>query len=58
MFLLVKNINDEEVIIGTARKELSVLNAETTGLKIYEISDEEYNPDMIYSKIEKFEEDI
>lgn len=55
MFILVKNIDGEDVIIGTARKETSVNDSLIT---IYEISDSEFNPDMIYAKIERFDEVI
>lgn len=55
MFILVKTIDDEDIIIGTARKE-TFANDET--VTIYEIADNEFKSDMIYAKIESFDEVI
>lgn len=57
MFLLVKNIDGENIIIGTATKRVSVADYEESGTKIYEINDSEFNSDMINAKIDSFEED-
>ena len=57
MFLLVKEIEGENVIIGTAQKRISAEHAEASNITVYEISDDEYTPDMIHTKIESFEED-
>lgn len=56
MFLLVKEIDDEDVIIGTAQRRVSI-ESSSPDITVYEISDDEYTPDMINSKIESFEED-
>ena len=56
MFLLVKEIDEENVIIGTAQRRVSV-ESSSSDITVYEISDDEYTPDMINSKIESFEED-
>lgn len=58
MFLLVKKIDGEDIIIGTAQKSISLQNAEMSGITIYEISDKEFVPNMVSSKIESFDEDI
>jgi hypothetical protein len=58
MFLLVKEIDDERIIIGTAQKRISAESSEKSGITVYEISDSEFNPDMIHAKIESFEEDV
>jgi hypothetical protein len=56
MFLLVKEIDGERVIIGSAQKRVSAESSEKSGITVYEISDEEYTPDMLHAKIEDFEE--
>ena len=53
MFLLVKEIDGEQIIIGTAQKQVSP----SDDIVIYEIPDDEYSSDMIYSKIDSFDED-
>ena len=57
MFLLVKEIEGENVIIGTAQKQISAEQAAASNITVYEISDDEYTPDMIHTKIESFDED-
>lgn len=57
MFLLVKEINDEQVIIGTAQKRISATSSEKSGIEIFEISDDEFKSDMIHSKIDSYEEE-
>lgn len=57
MFLLVKEIEGEQVIIGTAQKRISAQNAEKSGISIFEIPDEEFKSDMIHAKIDSYEED-
>lgn len=53
MFILVKEIDNEQIIIGTALRK--TLGGE--GVTVYEISDDEYSPDMIYSRLDSFDED-
>lgn len=56
MFLLVKEIDGENVIIGTAQRRIAA-NSSSPDITVYEISDDEYTPDMIHTKIDSFEED-
>lgn len=56
MFLLVKKIDGEDVIIGTAQKRIAA-ESSSPDIIVYEISDEEYTLDMMHTKIESFEED-
>ena len=55
MFLLIKEIAGEHVIIGSAQKTVSARSAEASRLTVYEISDNEFSTDMIYAKIESFD---
>jgi hypothetical protein len=52
MFILVKEIDGENVIIGTSYGRSSTGDDVT----VYEIPDSEYSPDMVNSKIDSFEE--
>ena len=54
MFLLVKNIDGENIIIGTAQKN-AVAGAD---IIVYEILDADYSHDMIYSRLDSFDEDV
>jgi hypothetical protein len=56
MFLLVKEIDGEQVIIGTAQKRVSAQNSADSGIEVFEISDGEFKSDMIHSKIDSYEE--
>ena len=53
MFLLVREIDNEQIIIGTALRKTSGGKDVT----VYEISDEEYSSDMVYSRLDSFDED-
>ena len=53
MFILVKEIDEEQIIIGTATKQV----AESEDVIIYEIPDSEYSPDMIHSRLDGFDEE-
>lgn len=55
MFILVKEIDDEQIIIGTAQKQVST-QPEGSGVIVYEIPDGEYTSEMIFSRIEGFDE--
>jgi hypothetical protein len=52
MFILVKEISGENVIIGTSQGN-PISNSDIT---VYEILDDEYSPDMVNSKIDSFDE--
>ena len=56
MFLLAKEIGQENVIIGTAQRRVAV-SSSSPDIMVFEISDDEYTPDMINAKIDSFEED-
>lgn len=53
MFILVKEIDGEQIIIGTATKQV----AGNDGVTVYEIPDKEYSPDMMHSKLDGFDEE-
>lgn len=55
MFLIVKEIDGEDIIVGTAKRKV-VPESFNSSVKIYEIADNEFKSDMIYSKIEDFDE--
>lgn len=55
MYLLVKELNGERVIIGTSHRMLSEAYIKNEELEVFQISDDEFSEDMIYSKIEDFE---
>lgn len=55
MFILVKEIDNEQIIIGTAQKQVSA-QPENSGVTVYEIPDAEYTTEMIFSRIEGFDE--
>lgn len=57
MFLLVKEIDGENIIIGSAHKRVSVESSEAVGIRVFEIPDEEFKPEMIHSILEYYEED-
>lgn len=57
MFLLVKEIDGERVIIGTAQKRIAAQDSDKTGIEVFEISDDEFKTDMIHSKIDSYEEE-
>lgn len=55
MYILVKEIDGENIIVGTARKKVVAgNNVDTT---VYEIPDEEYSSDMIHSRLDSFDEE-
>ena len=58
MYILVKNIEGDNVIIGTAKKLVSPKSVSDENIEIYEISDEEFNSDMLFAKIESFDEEM
>jgi hypothetical protein len=51
MYLLVKNIDGEEIIVGTSQKLV-----ENEGITLYEINDGEFEPEMINSILEGYDE--
>lgn len=53
MYLMVKEIDGEQVIIGTSNKDISRARPELT---LYEIDDKEFDVEMIYSKLDGFDE--
>jgi len=53
MYLMVKEIEGEPIIIGTSNKDISKARPELT---LYEIEDSEFKPEMIYSILEGFDE--
>lgn len=53
MFLIIKQ--DDSVIIGSAIKPINIDEASKNGYIICEIPDSEFDPKMIGSKIEDFE---
>lgn len=53
MYLMVKEIDGEEIIIGTSNKDISKAKPDVT---LYEIDDKDFVPEMIYSILEGFDE--
>ena len=54
MFLLI-NISDK-TIIGCASRPIDEVQAKKDGYDVFEIEDSEWNPSMLGSKVESYEE--
>lgn len=54
MYILVKEIDGEKIIVGTASKK--VVADDKTDTTVYEIPDGEYSSDMIHSRLDSFDE--
>lgn len=53
MYLMVKEIDGEDIIIGTSNRDISKAKPDVT---LYEIDDSEFEPAMINSILEGFDE--
>lgn len=53
MYLMVKEIDGEQIIIGTSNKDISKAKPDVA---LYEIDDREFKPEMIYSILDGFDE--
>lgn len=53
MYILVRQ--KDNIIIGTAKKQVDEESASKNGCRVYEISDDEFKPSMLGSKLEAFD---
>jgi hypothetical protein len=55
MYILVRH--PDNVIIGNATRPVDEVTASANGYKVYEIDPQEWNPEMIGSVLDSFEEE-